>query len=396
MSYKIKLPPFAKIFYHEWLLHPKSPRYNLVVDQTLYGQLDVYRLRSALKRYVAEHLLLNSHVTNHHDEPYWVKNNVTHELKYSENSPIDKNELLSYVKDPFDLYQGPLYRFQLFRLSKNIYRLIIVYHHLVIDGLSMEKGIFEIISNYYNNPYHIAKYSLDKQIQLITDLEQSLSEQLEKNSDQCTVFWQKKLATIENVDLRFLNSNNHQIRKNTLKKQTIVDEIRFSYGETELAKLQTTKKRYGVSPYIYGQCVFAMLLHRHTQQKYFAISYPISIQQGQDFIYGAQVNMNIMPYHFDKDTTMIDLFKQAQTFSELTRWGNIKHSYYPITNIMHAHDNKDLLNVAYAQTNFRYQPLDFAGISKVEISSELNVDGITKSTLLFEQEPLKDTLNYRL
>ncbi len=47
--YKIKLPLYAK-------------RYNLSIDQTLYGNLDVSRLKAALKRYITEHALLNSHV----------------------------------------------------------------------------------------------------------------------------------------------------------------------------------------------------------------------------------------------------------------------------------------------------------------------------------------------
>ena len=71
--YKIKLSPYAVTFYTEWLLKPSSSRYNLSIDQTLYGDLDAERLRNALKRYVAEHVLLNSHVQDIDREPYWVK-----------------------------------------------------------------------------------------------------------------------------------------------------------------------------------------------------------------------------------------------------------------------------------------------------------------------------------
>jgi len=75
MEYTIKLSPYAKIFYNEWLLAPESSTYNLSIDQIFYGNLDVNRLKKALKRYVAEHVLLNSHIQEIDEEPYWVKNN---------------------------------------------------------------------------------------------------------------------------------------------------------------------------------------------------------------------------------------------------------------------------------------------------------------------------------
>jgi len=70
MNYKVKLTPYARTFYTEWLINPASSLYNLVIDQTLYGKLDVPRLRKALKRYIAEHLILNSHIQDIIGEPY--------------------------------------------------------------------------------------------------------------------------------------------------------------------------------------------------------------------------------------------------------------------------------------------------------------------------------------
>ena len=72
--YKIKLSPYAKIFYTEWLLNPDSFRYNVPYVQTLYGKLDRHRLKKALIRYINDHLLLNSHIQEIDGEPYWGKN----------------------------------------------------------------------------------------------------------------------------------------------------------------------------------------------------------------------------------------------------------------------------------------------------------------------------------
>lgn len=151
LSTLIKLSPYSKTFYIEWLLEPDSYKYNMLsADQILYGDLDVERLRAALNRYVAEHVLLNSHIQVSNEEPNWVRNSTVGELDYSANPESDE-ELLAYVRQPSDLYTGPLYRFKLLRLGEDVHRLIIVLHHLVMDGISINAGVFDAISNYYNH-----------------------------------------------------------------------------------------------------------------------------------------------------------------------------------------------------------------------------------------------------
>jgi len=71
----IKLTPYAKMFDVEWLLHPESYRYNITIDQLLYGSVDFEKLRHALKAYVSEHVVLNGHIENKKGEASWVKNN---------------------------------------------------------------------------------------------------------------------------------------------------------------------------------------------------------------------------------------------------------------------------------------------------------------------------------
>lgn len=205
-SYKIKLTPYAKTFYTEWLLKPDSYQYNMLsADQILYGQLDVARLRAALKRYVTDHLLLNSHIQATNGEPYWVKNPTVSKLEYSIDETSEA-ELLDYVKRPFDLYCGPLYRFKLIRLNDGAYRFIIVLHHLVMDSISINEGLFDMLSNYYNDPSYTIEHNAAAQIELLTNLEQKLSAKLEQHREAYQNFWQQQLADAESIDLNFLRA----------------------------------------------------------------------------------------------------------------------------------------------------------------------------------------------
>jgi hypothetical protein len=330
--YKIKLSPYAKIFYTEWLLDPDSSRYNIPYVQILKGQLDVNKLRTALIKYISDHLLLNSHVQEINAEPCWVKNNNISELEYLDY-PISDSDILNYITSKFDLYRGPLYRFRLIRIDKDVYKFIIVLQHLVVDGSSSDAGVQETISNYYNNRDYTAKYNLPEQIKLITDLENKLSINLEQNREEYKKFWHERLLDIENIDLSFLKTSTTSDGEVVTEISNPVEEIKFGHGKDELDKLNQIKSKYSITPYIYGQCIFAMLLHRYTGQKYFAINYPIAIRDGIDFIYGVQLNISFAPYKFNQDITVVELLDKARDFFRLIKQENIKYSYYPITEL---------------------------------------------------------------
>jgi amino acid adenylation domain-containing protein/thioester reductase-like protein len=398
--YKVRLSPYANIFYTDWLLDTASFRYNVSYAQILHGKLDANRLKKALIRYVNDHLLLNSHIQEINGEPYWVKNTDISELEYFDY-PISYAELLKYVTNKFDLYNDHLYRFRLVRLDKGIYKFIVVLQHLVMDGSSLDVGVFETISNYYNDENYAIKYSIEDQIRLNTNLTDILSIKLDQNKDKYEEFWRQQLSDIENIDLNFLKLDRSFKEESATKLlDNPIEEIKFSYGNEELAKLNQIKLKYSITPYMYGQCIFAMLLHRYTERERLAIAYPIAIKEGVDFIYGVQLNINLIPYEFKSSITIVELLNQSKEFFRVIKQEDIKYSYYPITDLFNAliGVNNGLLNISFIQAPFRDKPFEFNDIEKVEALSELNVDSVPKEMLLFEQEIKlrNDRLNYRV
>jgi len=389
--YQIRLSPYAEIFYIEWLLEPDSSRYNIVVDQILHGDLNIERLRDALKRYIAEYVLLNSHIQSINSEPHWVKNNSISELEYLDNY-CDNVKLLNYVTRSFDLHSGPLYRFKLIRISDGVYRFILVFHHLLLDGVSADIGLFQTLSAYYNNTNYAMQCCISDQIKLIVNFTKTLTIKLKKNIVEHREFWRKQLSDVESINLIFLKLNGNDNRVSTSNP---IREIRFDFVETTLVKLGQIRRKYLITPYIYGLCVFALLLHKYTSQKRLAISYPIAIKEGIDFIYGAQINTNLIPYQFNQDTTIINLFNSSRDFFKSLKQDGINSSYYPITDVIRE-GNKSFLDVCFIQTNFGDTVFEFEGITKTEVLTDLHVDSVPKDVLLFEQELRNNTLHYRI
>lgn len=109
----MRLSPYHKIFYYEWLLDPLSCKYNIVFDQTLSANLNVKKLRNALYRLISDYLILNSHVEQVEEELYWIANDKIAELEFFD-APYNQEQIFNYVSAPFNIETDSLYRFAIF------------------------------------------------------------------------------------------------------------------------------------------------------------------------------------------------------------------------------------------------------------------------------------------
>ncbi|MCC2644610.1 MAG: putative Phenylalanine racemase (ATP-hydrolyzing), partial [Burkholderiales bacterium] len=386
--YKVKLSPYHKIFYNEWKLDPKSSKYNIVFDQTISSTLDVECLKAALGKFIAEHLVFNSHILEKDDEAYWIENPHKNQLEVFDDG-YTPGQVFEYVSRPFNLISEPLYRFAVFKEVNNSYRFIAVVHHLVIDGNGFNSFI-STISNYYNSKKYAFEISLEEQVKLLATTTKTFEQQLEPNTKNYSNFWETRLAGIEAVDLRFL--------KPCIVNQLIADvnpikELRFKFNKADIPQLTNILAKYTITEYNYSQCIFAILLNRYTGQNKFAISYPVAIEGSFDLVYGSKINTNIIPFIFSNDTTALKLFKAAKDFVRLLKSGKFNYSNLPIDQIIST-SHSDILNVMFAKTNLKDTPLNFKKAKTISINKDFNIDLYCK--LCFEYESNEQELGFRV
>src|SRR5262245_27369725 len=127
-------------------LEPGRATYNVPMALRLRGELDSQALDASIADVVARHDILRSHVvTSAHDQRL-VPANVPIHLQ-----PIDfaaaadaEAQALSWAgaeaRRPFDLSTGPLARASLVKIDAHDHLLVVVFHHIVVDGWSI--GVF--------------------------------------------------------------------------------------------------------------------------------------------------------------------------------------------------------------------------------------------------------------
>lgn len=140
-----------------WALHKMSPgmsAYNLPVCFRVLNSLDVAKFREALQVVQAQFPILSS-VVEEDDKgvPYAVvQPSQPLSCSQSDLPGMEPSEIISHVRakayEPFQLEQGPLMRTHLFTLPNQETIVLITFHHLIFDGISMLSFLKALLSAY--------------------------------------------------------------------------------------------------------------------------------------------------------------------------------------------------------------------------------------------------------
>ena len=385
-EHRVRLTPYQAIFYYEWLQNPLRDDYNMIMDTTVIGDLDEERSREGFSKLVTDHLLLSSNPVNGEDGFYWkTRNPLNPQLDFYHHNLTD-DEIYDIISTPFDLEKDQLIKLNIIKVEEYKYRIIFVISHLVIDGIKTQEIYDKWVGNY--NYKKIETPSFEEQRRLHEELNISFQEILTKNKTKIEDFWKRRLQDVSGLDLTFLKSNVQKPKS----AQRFVSECIFHYDESVVEKVKGLRYTYKITPYIFGQMVLAVLMHRISGQKNIGLVYPIAIMEGKDLIYGAHVNSLIIDYRFNEDTTISSLIDEALNFFKELKV--TKARYLPVPEIAQYATNLGVLEVGFAQTFLRDVTFDMDGVVFDKVNHKFQIDLVNK--LLFEQEQYENHLNYRV
>nr|WP_314532430.1 non-ribosomal peptide synthase/polyketide synthase [uncultured Pseudomonas sp.] len=133
-----------------WQLDPHSTAYHIPSALRLKGPLDLCALQRSFDTLLARHESLRTHLRQ--DAAGTVQVIEDSGLIEIDLAEADEASLRARVADvvaqPFDLLRGPLLRAKLLRLSEDEHVLVLVQHHIVSDGWSMQLMVEELVQLY--------------------------------------------------------------------------------------------------------------------------------------------------------------------------------------------------------------------------------------------------------
>ncbi|MEV7227972.1 amino acid adenylation domain-containing protein [Polymorphospora sp. NPDC051019] len=132
-------------------LTPKSPAYNQPFALRLRGALDLAALGEALRGLVVRHEGLRTRFGNDHGVPYQVIDPAPDDWPLTVVDAGDRSVhewVQEQARVPFDLETGPMFRTPLLRVAPDDHVLLLLMHHIVIDGWSVGLITTELADRY--------------------------------------------------------------------------------------------------------------------------------------------------------------------------------------------------------------------------------------------------------
>ncbi|NOX38150.1 MAG: amino acid adenylation domain-containing protein [Calditrichaeota bacterium] len=303
-----------------WFLEqfePGSPLYNIPFAIRLKGKLDVAALEQSLRELVRRHEILRTVFRSEQGEPRQViREQLDVPLKQfdlSGLSPADQAQEVQrlarqWARQPFDLENGPLFRYQLLRLKEDEHVFLLTMHHIISDGWSTGVLVAEVAQLYtafrQGQPSPLPELPVQYVDYAIWQREWMDESGLEDHLK----FWKQELAGIP--DLLELPTDRPRPRVQTYNGAT----FKFQIPEDLSRQLRQLCKQEDVTLFMLMLAAFQTLLFRYSGQEDLTVGTPVANRNHSEIehLIGFFVNTLVLRGNFEDRPTFREYLKRLK------------------------------------------------------------------------------------
>lgn len=293
-----------------WQLDPQSAAYHIPSALRLKGRLDVAALQKSFEHLVARHESLRTRFRQ-------VGEGMQQDVQPAcavvlTPEAIDECHLKARVEAeaarPFDLERGPLLRITLLRLAEQDHVLVLVQHHIISDGGSMQVIVEELVQAYmaYNQARTFALPALPIQYADYALWQRSWMEAGEK--DRQLEYWRGLLGGDQPVLELPLD------RPRPAVQSFRGASLELALDEQLAAGVRALAQRVGATSFMVLLASFQLLLHRYSGQQDIRIGVPTANRNRVETqrLVGFFVNTQVLKADVDEHTSVLALLHQAR------------------------------------------------------------------------------------
>ncbi|HCE6673880.1 TPA: pyoverdine non-ribosomal peptide synthetase PvdD [Pseudomonas aeruginosa] len=296
-----------------WQLEPESAAYHIPSVLRLRGRLDLDALQRSFDSLVARHETLRTRFRLDGDEARQeIAASMALPLDIVALGPLEEGALARQVETtiarPFDLERGPLLRVSLLRLAEDDHVLVLVQHHIVSDGWSMQVMVEELVQLYaaYSRGLEVALPALPIQYADYALWQRSWMEAGEK--ERQLAYWTGLLGGEQPV-LELPFDRPRPVRQSHRGAQFILElDIDLSQA------LRRVAQQEGVTAFALLLASFQALLYRYSGQADIRVGVPIANRNRVETerLIGFFVNTQVLKADLDGRMGFDELLAQAR------------------------------------------------------------------------------------
>lgn len=377
--------------------------YHITNIINIKGKLDIEKLKKVINTLIKRHEALRT--------GFYVKNKKFIQTIYKEaevNIDVvdgDENQLDKLIKDSiysFNLETPPLIHTRLIKLQNHKYTLVLDYHHIIVDGFSLDIIAEEFVKLYKDIPLsQIDKYYKNY---MIWENRFMSSEKFNQQEQ----FWMKQFES----DLPILNLPLDYPRGYIQSFEGAV--MYFKIDKVKVDKLKEIAVNTNTSLYMIMLSAFNILIYYLTYQNDIIIGSPIAIRNNEfDNVVGMFTNTVLFRNKVDEDTSFIDFLKtlkenclqvyanQEYPFENLVNNITSKRdlSHNPLFDVMFAFENKKSREFKFKdlymkRQNYEHDKAMFDLLFAVQNEPEFMNISINYCTKLFKPSTIERWYGY--
>ena len=300
-----------------------------IINQHMHfeGDLDLDRLENSVNTLVKREEILRSTFQEvngtptqcvHEPFPYMVHyydQRTQHPLESEINYKSITDEL---QKDITDTTKLPLFQIIVFRMSDKSYRLVINFHHLLGDGLTMGLIIYNLCKLYN-------KKSLPKLHFQYGDYASFEKQNLKPITNKDLDHWQSYFSDYEPISLNCMRKPLAELQSNECST------FRYFIRKSVVNKLRLLRENLNTSFFIIFMAAFLMLISRHSDSSKISIGFSKSIRNALQLVRSLGLYLNTLVFNNEIDHNM--------TFTSLVRLLEMKR------NMLYDHVNEKFTEI---------------------------------------------------
>ncbi|EPY93027.1 hypothetical protein K530_50205 [Streptomyces noursei CCRC 11814] len=328
--------PLSRGQYALWVVEQLADgagAYNLPLASWLAPDVDVTALRTALQSLLDRHPQLRATVRTEDGEPFlsvdgWQELSFVQRYLTVTDDAVVLERLREEVRRPFDLARGPLLRATLHSLADGRRALLLVFHHLVFDGVSIGVFLRELEDAYRAAAQGRAPSATAPSATYADFTTRQHALLAGPEGERLRAYWTRRL----HGELPVLQLPLDRPRPAVPSYRGASVEGRIDAALTDAAKRLARTQR--VSLYVVLVAAYVALLHRHSAQRRILVGTPTTGRpaDGFDDVLGYFMNMVVLDQEVAPDAAFTALLGQvSRTVSEA-----LEHSAYPLIDVARA------------------------------------------------------------
>ncbi|HYC28606.1 MAG TPA: condensation domain-containing protein, partial [Chitinophagaceae bacterium] len=287
-----------KRLYSLQLLNGDTTLYNIAGCLKIEGKIDANRIESVVKKIIGSQESLRTGFVD-------IDNEIVQVIKPSIDFKLDRYkandaDLEKYIR-PFELSAPPLFRLSLIETGDTVSYLLLDMHHIIADGLSVNKFMADFISGYEGKA--ITPPAL--QFKDYSSWANSVTYQKQQE------YWLSQFSN--GVQRLSLPLDFERPAYQTFDG----DALRFSIGKEQSAKLNAIAKSTDATLFIVTLSLYNVLLSKICGQQEVTVGIPVVNRPNADLmnVIGFFVNTLALQNNVDDEMSFTDLIRKVRANS---------------------------------------------------------------------------------